>query len=238
MDWNCPHCGSLQTVTDKAWSSAESHLTVGKFAEAKAEKPILGTRTVAIRCANSACQKVTVTVHLFTTVYNNRYEMVPGSTFYTAQIYPGRVGKAFPSSVPTAMLNDYYEAWSIIDLSPKSSATLARRCLQAMIRDFCGIRKNNLFKEIACLEQQLTEDTLPKGVEPETVAAMKALKDVGNIGAHMTDIDGVIADVDQGEAEALLGLIEMLFSDWYVARAKRRERLAAIEAIAATKSGI
>ncbi len=43
---------------------------------------------------------------------------------------------------------------------------------------------------------------------------MRALKDVGNIGAHMTEVGGTIVDVEPGEAEALLGLIEMLFADW------------------------
>jgi hypothetical protein len=129
------------------------------------------------------------------------------------------------------MLEDYNEAWAIINLSPKSSATLARRCLQAMIRDFCNIRERTLFHEIEKLEQKLTEDDLPKGVEPETIAAMKVLKNKGNIGAHMTEVDGVIVDVDPDEARLLLSLIEMLFTDWYVARHKRRERLAAIEAL-------
>ncbi len=104
-----------------------------------------------------------------------------------------------------------------------------------MIRDFCGIHERTLYKEIETLETKLKADELPKGVEPETVAAMRALKDLGNIGAHMTEVDGVVVDVDPGEAEVLLGLIEMLFADWYVAQAKRLERLAQIEAIAAAK---
>jgi hypothetical protein len=87
------------------------------------------------------------------------------------------------------------------------------------------------------LEALLAEDALPRGVEAETVAAMRALKDVGNVGAHMTEVEGTIVDVEPGEAEALLGLIEMLFADWYVARAKRRRKLAEIEAIAARKQG-
>lgn len=66
---------------------------------------------------------------------------------------------------------------------------------------------------------------------------MIALKDVGNIGAHMSEIDGVILDVDAGEAEKLLGLIEMLFADWYVARGKRAERIAAVLGVADAKKG-
>lgn len=155
-----------------------------------------------------------------------------GSVFHSARLYPPSSGKPFPVGIPDAMLEDYNEACSIIDLSPKSSATLARRCLQAMIRDFCEIRKANLFQEIEALEKKLISGELPKGVEAETVVAMKVLKDKGNIGAHMTEVDGKIVNVDPDEARHLLGLIEMLFSDWYVARHKRRETLAAIEAMA------
>ena len=60
---------------------------------------------------------------------------------------------------------------------------------------------------------------------------MKVLKDKGNIGAHMTEIDGKIVEVGSGEARHLLNLIEMLFTDWYVARHKRQERLKAIESL-------
>ena len=104
-----------------------------------------------------------------------------------------------------------------------------------MIRDFCGIRERTLYDEIETLQKRLAEDTLPRGVEAETIEAMRSLKDVGNIGAHMTEVDGVIVDVEAGEAEALLGLIEMLFADWYVARDKRQRRLAEIVAVAEAK---
>jgi len=98
-----------------------------------------------------------------------------------------------------------------------------------MIRDFCDIRERTLFKEIETLEARLGEDDLSRGVEPETIEAMRAVKNVDNIGAHMTLVDGVIVDVDPAEAETLLGLIEMLLSDWYVAQAKRKKRLIAIQ---------
>ena len=55
-----------------------------------------------------------------------------------------------------------------------------------MIRDFCDIRERTLFKEIETLEARLGQDDLPRGVEPETIEAMRAVKNVDNIGAHMT----------------------------------------------------
>ena len=45
----------------------------------------------------------------------------------------------------------------------------------------------------------------------------------------------LIVDVDRGEAQALIGLVEMLFDEWYVARRKRADRLAGILKIAEAK---
>lgn len=243
MNFTCPHCGAIQIVTDGARGYFQAFVNIGEFAEMRKppdgpEPENLAITGDAVRCANSECQKVSVVVEL-SSGYSGTYGGYPleSTEFYSVRLYPSPAGRPFPIGVPASLLRDYQEAWSIIDLSPKSSATLARRCLQGMIRDFCQIKKRTLFHEIEELERRLNADELPKGVEPETIAAMRAVKDLGNIGAHMTEVDGVILDVDPGEAEALLGLIEMLFSDWYVARHKRRERLAEIEAIALGKQG-
>ena len=45
----------------------------------------------------------------------------------------------------------------------------------------------------------------------------------------------LIVDVDPGEADLLIKLIETLFDDWYVARANRQARLGAVAALAAKK---
>lgn len=41
-----------------------------------------------------------------------------------------------PEYIPSAIRSDYMEALSIVDASPKASATLSRRCLQGMIHDY------------------------------------------------------------------------------------------------------
>lgn len=238
MNFICPHCGARQIVTDACKSQSEAILRIGRCAQIieATDSPHLGASLFAIRCANDECNKPTVHIELGSCYLRGGYpHYLDNSEFFTARVYPHTSGKPFPPSVPERFLQDYNESWAIIDLSPKSSATLARRCLQGMIRDFCGIHERTLFQEIQTLEKKLQTDELPKGVEPETIEAMRALKDVGNIGAHMTEVDGVIVDVEPGEAEALLGLIEMLFNDWYVARAKRQQRLAEIVALAEAK---
>lgn len=45
----------------------------------------------------------------------------------------------------------------------------------------------------------------------------------------------VIIDVDPGEAQALVELIETLFEDWYGARYRRDERLTRIKSIGTDK---
>ncbi len=69
-------------------------------------------------------------------------------------------------------------------------------------------------------------------VEPLTWKAIDAVRKVGNIGAHMEKDINVIVDVDPDEARKLIGLIELLVDDWYVARHQRQERLESITRIA------
>jgi hypothetical protein len=239
MSYICPHCGITQIPTEKSSRTFESFARVGKFEEMRgnADAETLKLVGQAVRCADPKCQRVSVAVSLGlgTSDRFSGQDLIPESVFWASVLYPGKVGKPFPEHVPAAMLEDYKEAWSIIDLSPKSSATLARRCLQAMIRDFCGIKRRTLFHEIDALRELAGEDKLPRGVDPDTIGAMLALKDVGNIGAHMSEVDGLILDVEPGEAETLLALIEMLFADWYVTRGKRAERIAAVLGVGEAK---
>lgn len=92
-----------------------------------------------------------------------------------------------------------------------------------------------MIDEIKELKRLVEGGNGPKGVELETIEAIDAVRDIGNIGAHMErDID-VIVEVDAGEVQALIELLEMLFQDWYVARNKRTQRLANVKAIADQK---
>jgi len=107
-----------------------------------------------------------------------------------------------------------------------------------MIRDFAKIPKPTLFAEINALRDAVQEGNGPAGVTIETIDAIDHLRSIGNIGAHMEkDID-LIVPVDPGEAQALIELIEMLLDEWYVARHRRQERLAAINKIGEEKKKI
>jgi hypothetical protein len=66
--------------------------------------------------------------------------------------------------------------------------------------------------------------------DPLVWEAIEGVRTIGNIGAHMEKDINVIVDVDPGEAQLLIELIELLVKDWYVARHEREERLNAIVA--------
>jgi len=85
-----------------------------------------------------------------------------------------------------------------------------------MIRDFWSIEKNTLHQEI---------DAIKDKVDKLTWDAIMAVKEIGNVGAHMRAPNDVLIDVDPKEATLLIGLIEMLVSEWYINRYEREERM-------------
>jgi hypothetical protein len=139
---------------------------------------------------------------------------------------PESSAKTMPSYIPSPIVTDYNEACKIKSLSPKASATLSRRCLQGMIRNFYGISKATLALEINAIQDK---------VDATTWLAIDAVRNIGNIGAHMEKDINVIIDVEPQEAQVLIGLIELLIKDWYVAKNDREERLKEVIALAAAK---
>ena len=122
---------------------------------------------------------------------------------------PISLAKAYPDYIPQTIRSDYEEAHAILNLSPKASATLSRRCLQGMIRDFWGISKARLVEEI---------DALKDLVDPSTKKVLDALRKLGNIGAHPEKDVNLIVDIEPNEAHMLLKFIELLMQKWYIER--------------------
>ena len=67
--------------------------------------------------------------------------------------------------------------------------------------------------------------------DPLTWEAIESVRKSGLIGARMEAEGADIQDVDPGEAALLIGLIETLIQDWYIAREERRKRLQKIRRI-------
>lgn len=143
-------------------------------------------------------------------------------------VFPESNAVRFPEYIPQSIRNDYEEACAIYTKSPKAAATLARRCLQGMIRDFWGIKgKESLFKEI---------DAIKSHIPPMQWNAIDAVRKIGNIGAHMEKDVNLIIDVDAGESEKLLRLIELLMEKWYISRYDEERLYESIAGAAARKA--
>ena len=141
FNWVCPHCERAQTVTPTRRKSNNSKIDLDNTAEMDGyEDGALGYSLLSIACSNPECRKLTMRFQVGEVVYNNGYRMVRPDVF-DKLIYPSASYKNFPDYIPAAILEDYREACLIRDLSPKASATLSRRCIQGMIRDFAGIAK-------------------------------------------------------------------------------------------------
>jgi hypothetical protein len=101
---------------------------------------------------------------------------------------------------------------------PKAAAALARRCLQHMLHDQ-GIKKKNLNEEI---DEAITK--LPTHLSE----AIDAIRHIGNFAAHPMKFQntGEIVEVEEGETEWALDVIEQLFDFYYVMPQKVQEKRA------------
>lgn len=213
--WTCPFCNHDTIIVKENCHQENVYLTIEN-----ADGPKVAT-VLFIVCPNPECNKLTLTVSLFEAYYCSG-KIIQQQEINTWNLVPPSKAKVFPEFVPQSIRDDYTEACLIKDLSPKASATLARRCLQGMIRDFWGISKDRLVDEIEAIKNK---------VDPKIWEAIDAVRKIGNIGAHMEKDINLIIDIEPDEAEILIKLIEMLIRDWYITREERRMMLDSIVAI-------
>jgi hypothetical protein len=233
-NWTCQYCRHAQVISSERIQDTDSEL---KVQGSKLVAPSI--RLTAVVCANDHCKELTLLAGLSSVVVANtvlgsrRHVRLPAKHW---TLMPPSTAKPQPDCVPEPLRADYAEACAIRDLSPKASATIIRRCLQGMIRDFCGIKKGRLIDEIKELRKRVDAGDAPRGVHHDSVDAIDHVRGIGNIGAHMEKDINTIIDVDPDEAQRLIELTEMLFEEWYEARHRREQRLKKIGAIAAEKA--
>ncbi len=175
-------------------------------------------------CPNPKCRQQTIVARVFNYDPNTR---ATAGLLHEWRLVPESEAKPFPDFIPVQLLDDYREACLIRNKSPKASATLSRRCLQGMIRDFWGIAKGRLIDEVNALQSR---------VDAQTWKAIDAVRKVGNIGAHMEKDVNLIVDVEPEEASLLIWLIETLFEDWYVERHEKNDKMNKLIALAGKKN--
>ena len=194
-DFICPYCNHSAELNDSTYLEIKPSFELSYGCRVNPEDSEI---TISIfKCPH--CHEYTV----------NAQGTGPKVKTGIVHVKPISLARQFPDYIPKAIRQDYEEAYSIVNLSPKASATLSRRCLQGMIRDFWKIKPSTLFKEI---------DELKNKIPTMQWRVLDGIRKVGNIGAHMEKDINVIVDIDPGEAEKLLKVIEKLMNDWYVER--------------------
>jgi Domain of unknown function (DUF4145) len=141
-------------------------------------------------------------------------------------VYPKAVArKPTPIEVPQKVGDDYKEACLVFADSPKASAALSRRCLQTILREHARVKPQDLSKEI---DDVLASKQLPTYIAED----IDAIRHVGNFAAHpmKSTNTGEIVDVEPGEADWLLNVLEELFDHYFVGPAQAKKKRDALNA--------
>jgi hypothetical protein len=151
---------------------------------------------------------------------------------HTGKAFPLREFLCYPKGIsrvplgpeiPDEFAGDYREACLTLPDSPKASAALSRRCLQHLLREEAKVKPGKLVNEI--------QQVLDSGKLPSYLAeSLDGVRNIGNFAAHpiKSTASGEIIDVEPGEAEWNLDVLESLFDFYFTQPAvlkKKRDAL-------------
>lgn len=140
--------------------------------------------------------------------------------------YPKGISRVpLGSEVPSEFADDYREACLTLPDSAKASAALSRRCLQHLLREKAGVKHGNLADEI---QQVLDSGKLPSHL----AESLDAVRNIGNFAAHpiKSRASGEILNVEPGEAEWNLDVLEALFDLYFTQPALLKKKRDALNA--------
>jgi hypothetical protein len=151
--------------------------------------------------------------------YDLQGKLVMDEVTSESAVYPVQEDFVIAPEVPAEYSADLIEAHAAIAYSAKASAALSRRLLQKTLREVLGIKKRDLSLEIDEFIESANAPTYLTG-------AVDAVRHVGNFAAHPVKYvsSGEIVDVEAGEAEWLLEVLESLFDFVFVQPAKLEQR--------------
>jgi hypothetical protein len=125
--------------------------------------------------------------------------------------YPKGYTRPIPPEVTKPYKRDFLEACLVLNDSPKASAALSRRNVQAILRDKAGTKSKDLYDQI--------EEVINSGKVPSYVSdGLHGVRVIGNFAAHplKSTNTGEIMEVEDNEAEWNLDTLERLFDFYFV----------------------
>lgn len=216
--FNCPHCG---TLTTQYWYSAHAKLLEkGKnpghfFDKYQLNQDDVSDTTIATSSLFSPdgqkigtgrpfhkfyqkpepCQYTIYNVH-FSKCYNCEEIAI---WIRDKIIYPANSDVLDPNEdLPAEIAEDFREAGTILNLSPRGAAALLRLCIQKLCKSL-GQKGKNINEDIAALVRQ--------GLHIHVKQALDVVRVIGNDAVHPGQID--LKD-DRATAEKLFGLINLI----------------------------
>jgi hypothetical protein len=191
----CPHCNTIvQFISNDS-----------NWAAMRADTPSENIKILSSQCPS--CTRSIISLEVLEEGYWVEYLVWPRST--------GR--PPVPAEVPQHITQDYNEAALVLQSSPKASAALSRRCLQSVLREVGNTKSRDLEKQI-----DEVASVLPGYIADQ----LHAVRQIGNFAAHpqKSQITGEILDVEPGEAEWNLEVLDELFDHYYVKPARQQQR--------------
>jgi len=203
----CPHCN---TGIHAGFTTSTVITYTAQYAGAKGLKGNVHWNLMHMRCPE--CEETIIRLQ--------RLGPEPGLHF---SAYPRSASRPIPKEVPNPYRDDFSEACKVLADSAKASAALSRRCLQGILRDQAATKAKNLADQI---DEVIQSGSVPPHVQGE----LDAVRVIGNFAAHPTKstATGEIIDVEPGEAEWNLDVLESLFEFYFVQPGLTATRKAAL----------
>src|SRR5680860_208249 len=202
----CPTC--LENFN----SSETRQSLFGSGKDSQNQQYIVKTTT----CPNSECKQSIIfldTIHFPDNTGLPPEVMNPPHTS-ERMIYPRHQTRpnVVLSDIPVNYLEDYNEAVEVLPISEKSSAALTRRLLQNLLRDESMVKHSDLNTEIG---EAVDSKLFPSRI----LTKLDQVRVLGNFAVHpiKSTSTGEIVDIEPGEAEINLDVVEMLFDEYFTA---------------------
>ena len=205
----CPHCQTtvkFENPSHNEWTGASAVIASGPY------------RVISTHSQCPQCLKFIITVEEFHTDPSTGIEQQQAQRV----IWPLTSGRdPVPPDIPSHIAQDYAEAAHVLAISSKASAALSRRCLQIVLSEAGKTRARDLADQI--------QEVLPS--LPTRIAEnLDAVRAIGNFAAHpiKSKATGTIVEVEAGEAEWNLDVLDALFDHYYIrpeVERKKREAL-------------
>jgi hypothetical protein len=137
-------------------------------------------------------------------------------------VHPSALTVNVPKEVPDKYAARYKKASQILNICPESSATCSRKCLEMILEDHFGAKSRNLNDKI---------NEVKNKIPSRLFEGLHQLREVGNFGAHpkKNTHTAELIEVELGEAEYCLWLLEDLFDECYIKPAKEIARSTLID---------